>query len=452
MEMGKKVQYGEPVPRRTTHPSHHTKNDNNFFQQRTYDTGYRSEEHLVEEHYLLEDSSNHFNYDPELTMKFSYLLFLSQCPLASSFTSISQIQPRAANLFSSSVDDALEKTKNHLKKLSGPSEFEQDEEVLYKQFIMKPATELKDELKKLKLQNKGRKPDLARRLVEHHINMNKKEEEDEEEDGPLEPVILEQWNSDHLESIAPLKKFAKLPISNAAGTALARAGFTTPTPIQASALPLLTKDKESLILHAETGSGKTLCYLLPITEKLWRENDNASIMNDDSGEPSYALILTPSRELAAQVAGVATCLAPPGSVRLITTPTNLVRDSYENKEKSEGDNGGRLDNVISGRKGTKLIIGSAKSVMLSLFGDDKLHPPTSKPEAKKFLSGINYIVLDEVGTFSLLRKKIDAKNPTCFISDPLLTLAWIQIDFWLSRQVAERLRSITKNTTNQQQF
>ena len=340
-------------------------------------------------------------------MRFSSFLFLFQCPLASSFTAISQIQPRAANLFASSVDDPLEKTKNHLKKLAGPSEFSQDEEVLYKQFIMKPATELKIELKSLKLQNNGRKPDLARRLVEHYMNKKEKEDEEEEQEQEesLEPVIPQQWNSDDLEDITPLKKFAKISISNTAGTALARAGFTIPTPIQASALPLLTKDKESLILHAETGSGKTLCYLLPITETLWRENENASLMDDGSGEPSYALILTPSRELAAQVAGVATCLAPPGSVRLITTPTNLLRDSYENKERSEGDNGGRLDNIIGGRKGTKLIIGSAKSVMLSLFGDDKLHPPTSKPEAKKFLSGINYIVLDEVGTFSLFTQE-----------------------------------------------
>ena len=337
-------------------------------------------------------------------MKFSSFLFLSQCSTALAFTAIPQTRSRVNSLYSSSVDDSLEKTKRHLKKLSGPSEFAQDEEVLYRQFISKPANELKQELKSLKMQDKGRKPDLARRLVDHYMR-NKKEEkvevEEEQEEETLVPVVP-QWNSDDSKDIIPLKKFAKLPISTTAGTALARAGFTTPTPIQASALPLLSRDKESLILHAETGSGKTLCYLLPITEQLWREDENASLMDDDSGESSYALILTPTRELAAQVAGVATCLAPPGSVRLVTTPTNLVRDGYEDREKSEGDYGGRLDNVFGGRKGTKLIVGSSKSVMLSLFGDSKLHPPTSKPEAKKFLSNVNYIVLDEVGTYPFL--------------------------------------------------
>jgi hypothetical protein len=351
-------------------------------------------------------------------MKFSALLLATHVAWATSFSlhspilqptvtstsspSISAPARRTTTRFATSAEDALEQTKKHLQKLSGPSEFAQDEEVLYKQFIMKPANALKEELKSLKLPTKGRKPDLARRLVEYHMETDDATDGEEPEGAELEPVVPQWQNADDLEDVTPLRKFANLPISNTAGIALARAGFTKPTPIQESALPLLSKDEESLILHAETGSGKTLCYLLPITEKLWREDDNAGMFGEDLDESSsYAVILTPTRELAAQVAGVATCLAPPGSVRLITNPTNLVRDSYEEGEKSEGDFGGRLDNVLGGRKGTKIIVGSAKSIMLSLFGDSKLHPPTSKPEAKKFLSNVSYLVLDEVGKFIL---------------------------------------------------
>jgi superfamily II DNA/RNA helicase len=348
-------------------------------------------------------------------MRFSSLIVLAHCALTSSFSLNFSVRSRskssasahsihrATNLFATSADDALEQTKKHLEKLSAASEFAQDEDVLYKQFIMKPANVLKEELKSLKLKTQGRKPDLARRLVTHYIERKDDDSEpdypepdDSESDEELEPVVPQWQNVDDLEDVTPLRKFAKLPISITAGTALARAGFTKPTPIQKSALPLLSKDGESLILHAETGSGKTLCYLLPITEKLWREDEDSNIFDGEGQGPTYALILTPTRELAAQVAGVATCLAPPGSVRLITTPTNLVRDTYEDGEKSEGEFGGRLDNVLGGRKGTKIIVGSAKSVLLSLFGDSKLHPPTSKPEAKKFMSNVNYIVLDEV--------------------------------------------------------
>jgi hypothetical protein len=301
-------------------------------------------------------------------------------------------------------EDPLERTKKHLEKNSISSAFDQDEEVLYRQYIMKPANALKEELKSLKLESGGRKPDLARRLVDYYTSSKSREEDSN--DGIDENNIdlaVPQWAHDaENASIKPLKTFATVEVSHAAGTALARAGFSTPTPIQASALPLITKHKESLILHAETGSGKTLCYLLPITERVWRERDVSNLMSDQLvGENSYALILTPTRELAAQVAGVATCLAPPGSVRLVTTPTNLVRGDYEEKEKSEADFGGRFDNVSGGGlQGTKIIVGSAKSIFLSLYGDSKLYPPTSKPEARNFLSNVKYLVLDEVGKYS----------------------------------------------------
>ena len=124
----------------------------------------------------------------------------------------------------------------------------------------------------------------------------------------------------------------------------------------------------------------------------------AAALDKSVTKRQYALIITPTRELAAQVAGVATAIAPPNSVRLITMPTNLVRDSSESKERSEGVYGGRSDHEQT--DGTKLIIGSAKTIMMSIFGDendDIAAPPTSKPEAKLFLKSVRYLVLDEVG-------------------------------------------------------
>ena len=377
-------------------------------------------------------------------MKFTSLIFSAQCALISSLSTSTTSRGKfllqrphehitvhtsttSTRLLSTSksaaADDALDQTKKQYDKISKSttmSEFAQDGDVLYKQFVMKPANALKEELKSLKLQTKGRKPDLARRLVEYYMEKQESGDEHErdvdvnvdvnegqdgdgyEEEEEMVPVVPQWQRSDdsnlNLEDVKPIKKFAKLPVSKTAGMALARARFGTPTPIQESALPLLSKDEESLILHAETGSGKTLCYLLPITERLWREVDNARMLNGEiSGETSYALIITPTRELAAQVAGVATCLAPPGSVRLVTNPTNLVRDSYELREKSHGEHGGRLDNIIDETTSTKIIVGSAKSIYLSLFGDSKLHPPTSKPEAKAFLSNVSYLALDEIG-------------------------------------------------------
>lgn len=93
------------------------------------------------------------------------------------------------------------------------------------------------------------------------------------------------------------------------------------------------------------------------------------------------------------MAGIASVLAPPNSVRLITTPSNLVRMSFEDKEKSEEKYGGRK-NTMTQNEGTKLIVGSAKSIMTSLFGDSKMpSPPTTKPEAKMFLANVKVSLL-----------------------------------------------------------
>ena len=101
--------------------------------------------------------------------------------------------------------------------------------------------------------------------------------------------------------------------------------------------------------------------------------------------------MTPTRELAAQVAGVATVLAPPNAVRLVTRPTNLMSDGQ--KDRGEMPGGGRYESDSSPR----LFIGSAKAIMQSLYGDGKMPAsPTSKPEAMAFLQNVRCVVLDEV--------------------------------------------------------
>ncbi|HEY7792115.1 MAG TPA: DEAD/DEAH box helicase, partial [Vicinamibacterales bacterium] len=75
-------------------------------------------------------------------------------------------------------------------------------------------------------------------------------------------------------------------------------GFTRPTPIQADAIPPALAGRD-LLACAMTGSGKTAAFLLPILHKLIDERRGAT----------RALVLTPTRELAAQVLGDLTDLA-----------------------------------------------------------------------------------------------------------------------------------------------
>jgi len=79
--------------------------------------------------------------------------------------------------------------------------------------------------------------------------------------------------------------------------AIADAGYTTPTPIQAQAIPAVLKGGD-LLAGAQTGTGKTAGFTLPLLHRL----DAGQPVRNARGKPMVrALVLTPTRELAAQV-------------------------------------------------------------------------------------------------------------------------------------------------------
>jgi ATP-dependent RNA helicase RhlE len=78
--------------------------------------------------------------------------------------------------------------------------------------------------------------------------------------------------------------------------ALKAEGYTTPTPIQSQAIPLLLKGRDVLGC-AQTGTGKTAAFAIPIIQ-LMTETHQANNLNK---RPIRSLILTPTRELAIQI-------------------------------------------------------------------------------------------------------------------------------------------------------
>jgi ATP-dependent RNA helicase DeaD len=103
---------------------------------------------------------------------------------------------------------------------------------------------------------------------------------------------------------APLS-FGNYRLSDASLTVLAGMGISNPTPIQAAVLPLLL-DGRDVIGQARTGSGKTLAFALPLIEVV-----------DPRLRAVQALVLTPTRELAVQVAGVIEELGAPRSLKTL---------------------------------------------------------------------------------------------------------------------------------------
>jgi superfamily II DNA/RNA helicase len=79
--------------------------------------------------------------------------------------------------------------------------------------------------------------------------------------------------------------------------AITETGYTTPTPIQAKAIPLALQGLD-LMAGAQTGTGKTAAFALPVLQKLL---PFASTSTSPAKHPIRALVLTPTRELAIQV-------------------------------------------------------------------------------------------------------------------------------------------------------
>ena len=91
--------------------------------------------------------------------------------------------------------------------------------------------------------------------------------------------------------------FTTLGLSEPILRAIADAGYTTPTPIQLQAIPAVLCGGD-LLAGAQTGTGKTAGFTLPILHRL---STTAKSVNPMSGRPIRTLIMTPTRELAAQI-------------------------------------------------------------------------------------------------------------------------------------------------------
>ncbi len=89
-------------------------------------------------------------------------------------------------------------------------------------------------------------------------------------------------------------KFSDLPLIEPIQTAVAEAGYTEPTPIQQAAIPTLLQGRD-LLGCAQTGTGKTAAFALPILQRL--------AQNPRRPEPRHTrvLVLAPTRELAIQI-------------------------------------------------------------------------------------------------------------------------------------------------------
>ena len=91
-----------------------------------------------------------------------------------------------------------------------------------------------------------------------------------------------------------IASFAELALSPRLQQTLCELGYAAPTPIQASAIPVILAGRD-LLAGAQTGTGKTAAFVLPLLEQLMQQPQG------ESPRPIRALVLVPTRELAVQV-------------------------------------------------------------------------------------------------------------------------------------------------------
>ena len=147
--------------------------------------------------------------------------------------------------------------------------------------------------------------------------------------------------------------FTTLGIRSELCNCLKEQGITEPTPVQIQAVPLLMAGKD-LIAQSQTGTGKTLAFLLPIMEKI---KINAPHVQ--------ALIITPTRELALQITKEAKKLADGLGINVISIygGQDVDRQIHRLKGHSHvviGTPGRLLDHV---RRKTVLLSGVSKLVL-----------------------------------------------------------------------------------------
>ena len=88
--------------------------------------------------------------------------------------------------------------------------------------------------------------------------------------------------------------FSELGLSAELLRAVTEQGYTTPTPVQAQAIPLILEGRD-VLAAAQTGTGKTAAFSLPLIHRLLSQPRRVEARS------VRALILSPTRELAAQI-------------------------------------------------------------------------------------------------------------------------------------------------------
>ena len=209
---------------------------------------------------------------------------------------------------------------------------------------------------------KKRKKTMRRTKETQGKSDEEKEEEEEEKD------IADAWVQYDLHPLL-LKGVRKL-------------GFTSPTPIQEKVLHPAIKGRMDIVGAAETGSGKTMAFGLPILQRLMQDKEEEKWYEDypDEEKPGKgkkhlrALIVTPTRELALQVAKMLADVSTYTDIQIAAIVGGMAKQKQERILKKQPEiivaTPGRLWELI--RDGEKHLTNLERLTFLTLDEADRM--------------------------------------------------------------------------------
>lgn len=197
-----------------------------------------------------------------------------------------------------------------------------------------------------------------------------------------------------------MKTFESLGLSKGLADAVQLIGFETPTPIQEKAIPMLLTGKRDFIGLAQTGTGKTAAFGLPLLDLV-----------DDNSKETQALVLAPTRELGLQ----------------IVSDLENFSERFKKLNITAVYGGASItEQIRKVKRGTQIIV-ATPGRLIDLLGKKAVN-----------LSTIKYVVLDEADEMLNMGFKED-------IDEILSTTPDTKITWLFSATMPKEVRAIAKN-------
>lgn len=178
--------------------------------------------------------------------------------------------------------------------------------------------------------------------------------------------------------------FAQLNLHPSIAKAIAVCGYTQPTPIQASSIPVILEGKD-IVASAQTGSGKTAAFVLPALHHLSQQKPS---------KQTRILILTPTRELASQITKAASLYGKFLNFNIVSLVGGMpyhhqIKDLMRGANVIVATPGRLMDHIEQGRVDLShvemLVLDEADRMLDMGFIDDVQHIAKLTPEHRQTL-------------------------------------------------------------------